>query len=124
MEAENVFKIAATFSRVRGLLVREGWESQGRDEDGESFKERGTGRQLYVEDITEGFPVTFLMGDLKVPEFSEVAHQLTPELKLLEVESSWEGEPTTIVVAMTEEHVKEMFGRRTKMKQLPAHSIA
>jgi hypothetical protein len=37
---------------------------------------------------------------------------------LLEVESSWEGKPTTIVVAMTEEQVRNMFGRRTKMRKL------
>ncbi len=123
-ETENVYKIAATFTRVRGLLVRKGWEFQGKDEDMDSFKEKSTGRQLHIEDISEDFQVTFLMGDLTLEEFSDIARQLTPGLKLLVVESSWEGEPTTIIVAMTEDQVKEMFGRGTKMRQLPAHSVA
>jgi hypothetical protein len=50
-----------------------------------------------------------------------VAGELTPEIQLLEVESSWEGKPTTIVVAMTEEQVRNMFGRRTKMRKLAVH---
>jgi hypothetical protein len=49
---------------------------------------------------------------------------LTPGIKLLEVESSWEGKATTIVVAMTEDQVKDMFGRRTRMKQVPVHRLA
>ena len=61
------------------------------------------------------------MGELSVPEFSNIASQLTPEIKLLEVGSSWEGKPTTIVVAMTEEQVRNMFGRRTKMRKLAVH---
>jgi hypothetical protein len=58
------------------------------------------------------------MGEFSVQEFSVVAGELTPEIRLLEVESSWEGKPTTIVVAMTEEQVRNMFGRRTKMRKL------
>jgi hypothetical protein len=58
------------------------------------------------------------MGELSVPEFSIIASELTPEIQLLEVDSSWEGKPTTIVVAMTEEQVRNMFGRRTKMRKL------
>ena len=65
--------------------------------------------------------MTFLMGELTVPEFSIIASELTPEIQLLEVDSSWEGEPTTIVVAMTEEQVKNMFGKRTKMRKITSH---
>jgi hypothetical protein len=61
------------------------------------------------------------MGELSVPEFSIFASELTPEIQLLEVDSSWEGKPTTIVVAMTEEQVRNMFGRRTKMRKLPVY---
>ena len=57
-------------------------------------------------------------------EFSSIASELMPEIQLLEVESSWEGEPTTIVVAMTEGQVRSMFGRRTKMRKLAVHSTA
>jgi len=42
----------------------------------------------------------------------------------LEVDSSWEGKPTTIVVAMTEEQVRDMFGRRTKMRKLAVQAAA
>ena len=124
MEAENVFKIAAAYSRVREFLTSEGWEFQGKDEEMDSFRNKRTGRRLCIEDISEDFPVTFLMGDISLKQFSSVARRLTPEIKLLEVDSSWEGKPTTIVVAMTEEQVRKMFGRRTKMKQLPVHRVA
>ena len=128
LEVENVFKIAVTFSRVREFLTGKGWELQGKDEEMEmdSFRNKRTGQKVLVEDISEDFPVTFLMGELSVPEFSFIASELTPEIQLLEVDSSWEGKSTTIVVAMTEEQVKNMFGRRTKMRKLvvrraPAH---
>jgi hypothetical protein len=58
------------------------------------------------------------MGELSVPEFSIMASELTPGIQLLEVESSWESKPTTIVVAMTEAQVRSMFGRRAKMRKL------
>ena len=124
MRAENVFKIAATRSRVREFLASEGWEFQGKDEEMDSFRNKKTGRELSIEDISEDFPVTFLMGELSLAEFSNIARRLAPENKLLEVDSSWEGKPTTIVVAMTEEQVRDMFGRRTKMRQLPTRRIA
>ena len=124
LRAENVFKIAATCSRVREFLASEGWEFQGKDEEMDSFRNKKTGRELSIEDISEDFPVTFLMGELSLAEFSNIASRLTPEIKLLEVDSSWEGKPTTIVVAMTEEQVRDMFGRRTKMRQLPTRRIA
>jgi len=124
LEVENVFKIAATYPRVREFLTGRGWEFQGKDEEMDSFRNKKTGKQLYVEDISEDFPVTFLMGDLDLAEFSDIARRLTPEIKLLEVDSSWEGKPTTIVVAMTEEQVRDMFGRRTKMRQLTVHRVA
>ena len=124
MEEENVFKIAATYSRVRELLTGEGWEIQGKDEEMDTFRNKKTGRRLCIEDISENFPVTFLMGDLSLAEFTHIARRLTPEIKLLEVDSSWEGKPTTIVVAMTEEQVKDMFGRRTRMRQLQVHRVA
>jgi len=124
LEAENVFKIAAAYSRVREFLTSEGWEFQGKDEEMDSFRNKRTGRRLCIEDISEDFPVTFLMGDISLKQFSSVARRLTPEIKPLEVDSSWEGKPTTIVVAMTEEQVRKMFGRRTKMKQLPVHRVA
>ena len=123
MKVENVFKIAAAYSRVRELLASAGWEFQGKDDEMDSFRNKKTGRQLCIEDISEGFPVTFLMGELGLAEFGSIAHKLTPEIKLLEVDSSWEGKPTTIVVAMTGEQVREMFGRRTKMRQLPVHHV-
>jgi hypothetical protein len=56
-----------------------------------------------------------------VPEFSDIAGGLTPEIELLEVDSSWEGKPTTVLVAMTMEQVRNMFGRRTKMRKLAVH---
>ena len=123
LEVENVFKIAVTYSIVREFLTSKGWEFQEKDEEMEmdSFRNKKTGKRVVVEDISEDFPVTFLMGELSVPEFSVVAGELTPEIKLLEVDSSWEGKPTTIVVAMTEEQVRNMFGRRTKMRKLAVH---
>ena len=126
MEAESVFKIAVTYSRVREFLTSKSWEFQGKDEEMEmdSFRNKKTGKKLFVEDISEDFPVTFLMGKLSVAEFSNIASELTPEIKLLEVDSSWEGKPMTIVVAMTEEQVRNMFGKRTKMRQLAVHRIA
>jgi len=90
----------------------------------DSFRNKKTGKKLFAEDISEDFPVTFLMGELSVAEFSNIARELTPEIKLLKVDSSWEGKPTTIVVAMTEEQVRNMFGRRTKMRNLAVHSAA
>ena len=123
METDNVFKISAPYPRVRKFLGSEGWEFQGKEEEMDSFRNEKTGRQLYAEDISENFPVTFIMGDLTLAEFSKIARELTPEIKLLEVGSSWEGVPTTIVVAMTAEQVRDMFGRRTKMRQLPLHRV-
>jgi len=126
METQNVFKIAATHSRVREFLKSSGWEFQGKDGEMEmdSFRNKKTGKRLFVEDISEDFPVTFLMGDLSESEFGEAADRLVPGIRLLEVDSSWEGKPTTIVVAMTEEQVRSMFGRRTKMRKLPVGSQA
>jgi hypothetical protein len=123
---ENVFKIAVTYSRVREFLTSKSWEFQGKDEEMEmdSFRDKKTGKKLFVEDISEDFPVTFLMGELSAAEFSKIASDLTPEIKLLQVDSSWEGKPTTIVVAMTEEQVRKMFGRRTKMRKIAAHRTA
>ena len=107
LEVENVFKIAVTYSRVREFLTSKSWEFQGKDEEMEmdSFRNKKTGRKVFVEDISEDFPVTFLMGELSVLEFRIIASELTPEIQLLEVDSSWEGKPTTIVVAMTEEQL-------------------
>ena len=123
MKAENVFKIAVTYSTVREFLTSKSWEFQGKDEEMEmdSFRNRKTKKKVFAEDISEDFPVTFLMGELSVPEFGIIASELTPEIQLLEVDSSWEGKPTTIVVAMTEEQVKNMFGKRTKMRKLAVH---
>ena len=123
MKEENVFKIAVHYSRVRDFLTSKGWEFQGKDEEMEmdTFRNKKTGKKMFAEDISEDFPVTFLMGELSVTEFSVIASELTPEIQLLEVDSSWEGEPTTIVVAMTEEQVRRMFGRRTKMRKLEVH---
>ncbi len=90
----------------------------------DSFRNKKTGKRVFVEDISEDFPVTFLMGELSALEFSIFASELTPEIQLLEVDSSWEGKPTTIVVAMTEEQVRNMFGRRTKMRKLAAYPRA
>jgi hypothetical protein len=85
------------------------------------FRNNKTGKKVFVLDISEDFPVTFLMGELSVPEFRLIASELTPQIQLLEVDSSWEGKPTTIVVAMTEEQVRNMFGRKTKMRKLAVH---
>ena len=122
----NAFKIATTYSRVREFLTSKSWEFQGKDEEMEmdSFRNKKTKKELFVEDISEDFPVTFLMGELSVAEFSNIANELTPEIKLLEVDSRWEGKPTTIVVAMTEEQVRNMFGARTKMRKLAIHRTA
>lgn len=124
MGEENVFKIAATYSRVRELLASEGWEFQGKDEEMDSFRNRESGRELCIEDISEDFAVTFLMGEIGLSEFGDIARKLAPGKKLLEVGSSWEGKPTTIVVAMTEDQVRDMFGRGTKMKRLPVPPVA
>jgi hypothetical protein len=126
LQAENVFKIATTHSRVREFLRSNGWEFQGEDEETEmdSFRKEDARKRLFVEDISDDFPLTFLMGALSLGEFSNIADELTPEIKLLEVDSSWEGRPTTIVVAMTEEQVRKMFGARTKMRRLAAHRTA
>ena len=126
LKVETVFKIAITYSRVREFLTSKSWEFQGKDEEMEmySFRNKETGKKVFVEDISEEFPVTFLMGELSVPEFSIIASELTPEIQLLEVASSWEGKPTIIVVAMTEEQVRNMFGRRTKMRKLAVHRAA
>ena len=120
LKSENVFKIAMTYSKVREFLATEGWEFQGKDEEMEmdSFRNKKTEKKIFVEDISEDFPVTFLMGELSLQEFSAIANELTPEIQLLEVDSSWEGKPTSIVVAMTEEQVRSMFGRRAKMRKL------
>jgi hypothetical protein len=122
-DVKNVFKIAMLHSRVREFLMSKSWEFQGKDEDivMDSFRNKKTGKKVLVEDISEDFPVTFLMGELSVTEFSTIASELTPEIQLLEVDSSWEGKPTTIVVAMTEEQVRNMFGKRTKMRKLAVH---
>jgi len=122
--ADRVFKIAVAYHRVREFLESQGWEFQAKDEEMDLFRNMRTGRQLCIEDISENFPVTFLMGEISLPEFSSIARRLTPEVKLLEVDSSWEGKPTTIVVAMTESQVRDMFGRRTKMRPLPTHRVA
>ena len=126
MEVENVFKIATTYSRFREYLTSKSWEFQGKDEEMEmdSFRNKKTGKKLFAEDISEEFPVTFLMGELGVAEFGSIASVLTPGIELLEVDSSWEGEPTTIVVAMTVDQVRTMFGRRTKMRKLSVDSAA
>jgi hypothetical protein len=123
LKTENVFKIAVTYSRVREFLTSQSWEFQGKDEEMEmdSFRNKKTGKKIFAEDISEDFPVTFLIGELSVVEFSIIASELTPEIQLLEVHSRWEGKPTTIVVAMTEEQVRNMFGRRTKMRKLAVH---
>jgi len=126
LEVENVFKIATTYSRVREFLTSKSWEFQGKDEETEmdSFRNKKTRKELFVEDISEDFPVTFLMGALSLAEFTEIANELTPEIKLLEVDSRWDGRPTTIVVAMTEEQVRNMFGARTKMRKIAVHRTA
>ena len=126
MAVEDVFKIGTTYSKVRDHLTSKGWEFRGTDEKVEmdSFTNKKTGKTLFVEDISESFPVTFLMGELSLAEFSRIAGELTPGVELLEVDSSWEGKPTTIVVAMTPEQVKDMFGRRTKMRPFLLHKPA
>jgi hypothetical protein len=123
LKTENVFKIAVTYSRVREFLTSQSWEFQGKDEEMEmdSFRNKKTGKKIFAEDISEDFSVTFLMGELSVPEFSIIASELAPGIQLLEVDSRWEGKPMTIVVAMTEEQVRNMFGRRTKMRKLAVH---
>ena len=87
----------------------------------DSFRNKTTGKKIFAEDISEDFPVTFLMGELSLTEFSIIANELTPEIQLLEVDSSWEGKPTTIVVAMTEEQIRRMWGRRMKTRKLTVH---
>lgn len=124
LEVENVFKIAAAYTNVREFLSRERWEFQGVDGEMDSFRNIVTGKRVRIEDISENFPVTFLMGGLGLAEFSHMARRLAPGVKLLEVNSRWEGKPTTIVVAMTEEQVRDMFGRRTRMRELPVHPVA
>ena len=61
---KQVFKIAMTYSRVREFLASESWEFQGKDEEMEmdSFRNKKTGKKLFVEDISEDFPVDLLYG--------------------------------------------------------------
>jgi hypothetical protein len=120
-----VFKIAAAYPKVREYLTGKGWEYEGKDQKMEmdSFRNKKTRKRLFVEDILEDFPVTFLMGELSLAEFYDIASGLMPEIELLEVDSSWEGKPTTIVVAMTEEQVRNMFGKRTRMRKLTVHHM-
>ena len=68
LKAECVFKIVVPYSRVREFLTSKGWEFQGKDEEMEmdSFRNKKTGKGMFVEDISEDFPVTFLMGELSV----------------------------------------------------------
>ncbi len=125
LEEENVFKIAMPTSRVCEFLISKSWDFQGKDEEMkmDSFRNKKTRKRVFVEDISGDFPVTFLMGEFSVQEFSVIASELTPEIQLLEVYSSWEGKPTTIVVAMTEEQVRVMFGSRTKMRKLVVYGM-
>ena len=118
---ENVFKIATTYSKVHEFLTRNSWEYQRKDEKMEMdmFRNQKTGKKLVVEDISDDFPVTFLMGELSMEEFREMAGRLTPEREIRAVDSRWDGKPTTVVVAMTEAQVRNVFfGRRTKMRRL------
>jgi len=126
LEVQNVFKIATTYSRVSEFLTSKSWEFQGKDKEMgmDLFRNKSTGKKLFVEDISEDFPVTFLMGVLSLAEFGAIASRLTPDIDLLEVDRSWEGKPTTIVVAMTEEQVRNMCGRRTPMRKLAVHPSA
>ena len=43
MEQENVFKIGATYSKVREFLATEGWELEGNDVEMDSFRNKSTG---------------------------------------------------------------------------------
>ena len=120
MEVENVYKVAASEESVRKFLTSNGWEFEGKSDETEmdSYRNSKTGGRVCIEDISDGFPVTFIMGELGVKEFDKLARDLTPGIGLLEVDSSWEGEPTRIVVAMTVEQIKDMFGKRAKMRKL------
>jgi len=124
--AENVFKIAIGEVQVREYLTARGWEFSGSDKETEmdAYRNRKTGKLLFIEDISEDFPVTFLMGELGMADFGKIAHDLTPDIALMEVESSWEGKPTTIVVAMSKAQVRNMFGKRARMRQLPISNVA
>ena len=116
-----MFKIATTYSKVREFLTSKCWEYQRKDKKMEMdlFINKKTGKKLLVEDISDDFPVTFLMGELSVEDFSEIARRLTPEIDILEVDSRWDGKPTIVVVAMTEAQVRKIFfGNRTKMGRL------
>lgn len=117
-----MYKISAAYPRVREFLSDDGWEIQGKEEEMDIFRNKKTGRRVFAEDISEGSPVTFLMGGLGLEEFRRMARRLTPRVDLLEVESSWEGEPTTVVVAMSESQARDMFGGRTRMRPVPAGS--
>ena len=120
----NVFKISIEDSRVRKFLERRGWKNQGKDNEMEmdSYKHKTTGKKVYVEDISDSFPVTLLVGDFTTEDFYNIARVLVPGIKLMEVKSSWEGRPTNVVVAMTVEQVKDVFGVRTKMRELAMQS--
>ena len=126
MKDGNVFKIAVADAKVREYLTSNGWEFMGEDREMEmdSFRNKKTGKRLFVEDISDDFPVTLLMGELSLSEFSDIASRLVPRIELLEVDSSWEGKPTTIVVAMTKEQVWSKYGKRTRMRKLAVHRAA
>jgi hypothetical protein len=52
---ENVFKISTTCPRVREFLRSQGWEFQGKDNEMDSLRNKKTGKELFVEDISEDF---------------------------------------------------------------------
>ena len=64
-----------------------------KQENGENCARRG-----HFDD----FPVTLLIGELSIEEFSEIARRLTPDIGILDVDSIWDGKTTIVVVAMTE----------------------
>ena len=64
--SRKLFKIAIAYSRVLEFLKSNGWEFQGKNAEMEmdSFKNKKTGKKVFAEDISEDFPVTFLMASL------------------------------------------------------------
>ena len=57
LKAENVFKIAVPYSRVREFLTTKSWEFLGKDEEMEmdSFRDKKTGKKVFVRTFRKSF---------------------------------------------------------------------
>ena len=85
MKAENVFKIAMTYSRVLEFLTSKGWKFQGKDEEMEMdlFRNKRTGKKLFVEDGERAFPGNGKPRDAELAELRKENKNLREERDIL-----------------------------------------